>query len=367
MMRKFVIIITLALLSFSSFAQLVSLNPGEIKILKTQIKNNEEIKKLYLGFEKSASGYLNELPNPIDTIRTEGLLKGNPKKVRTQQALADMNKIFALALQFRITEDQKYLNKCLEFLSAWAKINKPNGDPIDDTNLDPLVEAYDLIKKDIPAIDKKAIEQWLQETAWAEINSKRMKAGRATAINNWNAHRLKVVGEIAYTLNNQELISWTIENLKKHISVNLYTDGTSLDFKERDAMHYHIYDLEPMLKLAIIIDRAKGPNFYTYQSAKGSSVKKSVEWLIPYINGEKQHEEYVNTTVKFDRDRAKNNEPGFAAGTMFKADLALPVLKLAVYFDPAQIGLLQKVNGKRNSWQMVLAEIERGTSNFQNK
>ena len=367
MMRKFVIIITLASLSFTSFAQLVSLNPGEIKTLKSQVKNNEEIKKLYLGFKKSTLGYLNELPNPIDTIRTEGLLKGNPKKVKTQQALADMNKMFDLALQYRITEDQKYLNKCVEFLNAWAKINKPNGDPIDDTNLDPAVEAYDLIKKDVPAIDKKVIDQWLNETAWAEINSKRMKAGRATAINNWNAHRLKVVGEIGYALNNQELISWTIENLKKHININLYADGTSLDFKERDAMHYHIYDLEPMLKLAIIIDRAKGPNFYTYESPKGSSIKKSVEWLIPYINGEKQHEEYVNTTVKFDRDRAKNNEPGFAAGTMFKPDLALPVLKLAVYFDPTQIGLLQKVNGSRNNWQMVLAELKRSSGNFQNK
>jgi hypothetical protein len=366
-MRKFVVTIALASLSFASFAQIVSLNPSETKKLKNQIKNDQETQKLYQGFEKATLKYLDEQPNPIDTIRTEGLLKGNSKKEKTQLALADMNKIFALALQYQLSGEQKYLNKCVEFLTAWAKINQPNGDPIDDTNLDPAVEAYDLIKKDIPGADKKQIEKWLGETAWAEINSKRMKAGRATAINNWNAHRLKEVGEIGYALNNQELINWTIENLKSHININLYPDGTSLDFKERDAMHYHIYDLEPMLKLAIMIDRAKGENFYTYESPKGSSIKKSVEWLIPYINGEKQHEEYVNTTVKFDRDRAKNNEPGFAAGTMFKADLALPVLKLVVYFDPAQIDLLNKVNNNRNNWQMVLAEIKRSSRNIQNK
>ncbi|MDQ0637056.1 hypothetical protein QF042_000621 [Pedobacter sp. W3I1] len=358
-MRKFVVTIALALLTFSSFSQLVSLNINEIKKLKSQIKNDGETQKLYLGFEKSTLNYLNEQPNPIDTIRTEGLLKGNPKKEKTRLALADMNKMFALALQYRITDDQKYLNKCVEFLDAWAKINKPNGDPIDDTNLDKAIEAFDLIKKDIPTADKKQIEQWLTETAWAEINSKRMKAGRATAINNWNAHRLKEVGEIGYTLNNQNFIKWTIENLKSHININLYPDGTSLDFKERDAMHYHIYDLEPMLKLAIIIDRANGTNFYNYESPKGSSIKKSVEWLIPYINGEKQHEEYVNTTVKFDRDRAKNNEPGFAPGTMFKPDLALPVIKLSVYFDRAHADLLKKVNNNDTSWQMVLDKIQR--------
>ncbi|MCX2494183.1 alginate lyase family protein [Pedobacter sp. PF22-3] len=358
-MRKFLVTIALTTLSFSSFAQLVSLNNDEIEKLKTQIKNDGQTKKLYQGFEKSALNYLNEEPNPIDTIRTEGLLKGNPKKEKTRLALADMNKMFALALQYRITDDRKYLNKCAEFLGAWAKINKPNGDPIDDTNLDKAIEAYDLIKKDISATYKKKVDQWLTETAWAEINSKRMKAGRATAINNWNAHRLKEVGEIGYTLNNQDFIKWTIDNLKSHININLYPDGPSLDFKERDAMHYHVYDLEPMLKLAIIIDRAKGPNFYTFESPKGSSIKKSVEWLIPYINGEKKHEEYVNTTVKFDRDRAKNNEPGFAPGSMFKPELALPVLRLSVYFDPSQNNLLQKVSGGQNNWQSVLEELKR--------
>ncbi|WP_406824435.1 alginate lyase family protein [Pedobacter sp. KACC 23697] len=366
-MRKFVVTLALVILSFSSFAQLVSLNNNEIEKLKTRIKNDEQTKKLYQGFQKSALNYLNEQPNPIDTIRTEGLLKGNPKKEKTRLALADMNKMFVLALQYRITVDQKYLNKCAEFLGVWARINKPNGDPIDDTNLDKAIEAYDLIKNDVPGTDKKRIEQWLTETAWAEINSKRMKTGRATAINNWNAHRVKEVGEIGYTLNNQDFITWAVDHLKSHININLYPDGTSLDFKERDAMHYHVYDLEPLLKLAIMIDRANGPNFYRYESPKGSSIKKSVEWLIPYINGQKQHEEYVNTTVKFDRDRAKNNEPGFASGTMFKPSLALPVLKLAVYFDSTQAGLLKKVNNNDTNWQTVLDEIQREANNLQKK
>lgn len=366
-MRKFAATIVLIGLAFTAFSQVVSLNTNEIKKLKTQLKNNPETQKLFASFEKSALNYLSAQPNPVDTIRTEGLLKGNPKKEHTRQSLADMNKMFALALQYRLSGDQKYLHKCVELLKAWAKINKPNGDPIDDTNLDKAVEAYDLIKTDIEPATKSTIEKWLAETARAEINSKRMKAGRATAINNWNAHRLKVVGEIGYALNNSDFITWTIDNLKSHININLNADGTSLDFKERDAMHYHIYDLEPMLKLAIIIDRAQGTNFYTYESPKGSSIRKSVDWLMPYIKGEQQHEEYVHTTVKFDRDRAKNNEAGFAPGTMFKPELALPVLKLAVYFDPNLSGALQLVNGKEKSWSDSLDQLQRDKNKFQNK
>ncbi|MFC3561602.1 alginate lyase family protein [Pedobacter jamesrossensis] len=357
-MKTLFLSVIFSLLLSPVFAQVVSLNPSEIKRLKIEISKDEKTKKLYSNFKKNASNFLKEQPNPVDTIRTEGLLKGNPKKEKTSIALRDMYKIFALALEYKINGDKNYLNKSVEFLKAWAKTNQPNGDPIDDTNLDKAIEGFDLIKSDLMDNDRLLISDWLNRTALAEINSKRMNRNVGTGINNWNAHRLKIVGEIGYALNNQEFKNWTTDRFKKHIEVNLNADGTSLDFKERDAMHYHIYDLEPMLKLALLIKRARGENFYTYESPKGASIKKSVDWLIPYIEGEKQHEEYVNTTVKFDRDRAKNNEPGFAAGTMFEPLLALPVLKLSVYFDKKQSELLSKINVKGKDWEKILNDIK---------
>lgn len=356
-MRNFALTLLLALSSTTAFSQIVGLNNVEIKQLKVNLTKNENLRKEYDTFEQSTANFLSDQPNAIDTIRTEGLLKGNPKKIKTAAALADIYKMYATALLYRLNSDKKYLNKSIEFLNAWAKINQPNGDPIDDTNLERAVEAYDLIKQEIPNQGKRLIIDWLRNTANAEINSKRMKPGRTTAINNWNAHRLKIVGLIGYAINDRELISWTIDHLKKHIEINLYPDGTSFDFKERDAMHYHIYDLEPMLKLAIAIDRAKGEDFYHYQSTTGSSIQKSVEWMIPYVKGEKQHEEYVNTKVKFDRDRAKNGEAGFAAGSFFKPSMALPVFKYSSYFDPAQQNLLTLMEYKPN-WQNTVDRMK---------
>ena len=360
MRRKFVFTVLLFATYSITKAQIVSLNNEEINILKTQISNAPGAKKIYAGFQKSAKQYLNEQPDPIDTIRTEGLLKGNPKKEKSKLALADMPKMYALALQYRLTGNQTFLSQCTSFLSAWAKINHSGGDPIDDTNLDKAIEAYDLIKNNMARGDKKIIDKWLSETASAEINSKRMKPGKATAINNWNAHRLKVVGEIGYALNNHEFISWTIDQLKSHISINLYPDGSSLDFKQRDALHYHLYDLEPLLKLAIMINRGEGTNFYTYLSPNGSSIKKSVDWLIPYIKGDKKHEEYVNTTVKFDHDRARNNEPGFAAGTLFAPQLAIPLLKSVIYFDHAQQDLLNQLLNGQSDINQITDKIKAG-------
>jgi hypothetical protein len=58
----------------------------------------------------------------------------------------------------------------------------------------------------------------------------------------------------------------------------------------------------------------------------------------------------VNTKVKFDRDRAKNGEAGFAPGSFFKPILALPVFKLSVYFDRNQQSLLPLMEYKA-TWQ----------------
>src|SRR5690349_24767337 len=42
--------------------------------------------------------------------------------------------------------------------------------------------------------------------------------------------------------------------------------------------------------------------------------KKSIDFLIPFVRGEKIHREYVNSTVAFDQKRANNKEPGFEIG-----------------------------------------------------
>ena len=354
-MKRIVFICLLAIMSTLSWAQSVSLNKDEIRKLKSLIKKDPEVQKQFFSFEKTAQKYLDEAPNPIDMIRSEGLLKGDPLKERTNQSIPDFNKMKILALQYKINNETKYLDKATEFLTAWARINISRGDPIDDTKLDAAFEAFDLIKDDMSSANHDLITKWLTQTADAEINSNFFR--KNTAKNNWNAHRLKIVGTIGILLNKKEFIVWSIENLKKHIAINLYADGTSFDFKERDAMHYHIYDLEPMLRLIKVLKRANYENLYAYQSPFGSSIKKSVDWMLPYMKGEKQHEEYVNTTVKFDRERAKNNEIGFAKGTMFKPEMALPVFKLALYFDSSLKNILANINPPEKNWQMVLDEI----------
>ncbi|MDI3320045.1 alginate lyase family protein [Pinibacter soli] len=362
MNKKLILSAFVLLAGISSNAQYTSFNRKEISNLKSAINSNAEIKKYYVSFQNAANAALNESPNPIDTIRSEGLLQGDPKKTATQNALKDMPKIYALSLVYKINGDKKYLAKAIEYFKAWATKTTPNGDPIDDTNLDRAIEGYDLIKEDIKGSDAAVIKEWWRKTGELEITAKYNNPERMTSKNNWNAHRLKIIGEIAWSINDEHLKQYAIEGFKKHLEVNLKADGSSIDFEERDALHYHVYDLEPLIKLCIVLRRATNTDYYSFTSPSGTSVEKSVTWLLPYVTGEKTHGEYTNSKVEFDRKRAANNEGGFKIGAPFDPKHGVNVLLLAAYFHPAFLDTAKKVLGTDEaypSWQSVSNEMMR--------
>jgi hypothetical protein len=351
-------------------AQYVSFNQKEIKELKRLVHEGRrdsvaaEIAKAYESITETAALALAEAPHPIDTIRTEGLLSGDPKKTATQQALRDMNKLYALALVYRVSGDKRYLEHAAGFLLAWARINHGRGDPIDDTNLDRAIEAYDLLKTELSKVAGDSIRDWLRETAKAELRGRYYHPDRSSFYNNWHSHRLKIVGEIAYSIGDTALQGYTIRELKTQLEKNLNPDGSSVDFALRDALHYHVYDLEPLLKLAIVLSRATGVDYYNYSSPTGSSIKKSVDWLLPYVNGQKTHAEFVNSTVDFDRKRAQNNESAYKAGTLFEPKNGIATLVLAMYFDEGSVRQVRELmmatqTAEAQAWQAATVTLMR--------
>ncbi|HTI88979.1 MAG TPA: alginate lyase family protein [Puia sp.] len=364
MSRLLYLSIITACFSAPLHAQYVSFDQKEIVAIKKMKAKTHSDDNLYDSIEKVASGTLTETPHPIDTIRTEGLLAGDPKKTATQQALQDMNKLYALALVYRVSGDKRYLEHATKFLLAWARINHGRGDPIDDTNLDRAIEAYDLLKTELPKAAGDSIRDWLIETAKAELRGRYYRPGRPGFYNNWHSHRLKIVGEIAYAIGDTALQGYTIRELKTQLEKNLNPDGSSIDFALRDALHYHVYDLEPLLKLAIILSRATGVNYYNYTSRTGSSIKRSVDWLLPYVTGQKTHGEFVNSTVDFDRKRAQNNESAYKAGTLFEPKNGIATLVLAMYFDKGSTRQVRELmiatkTARAQAWQAATVTLMR--------
>lgn len=340
----------------------MSLTSGEVRHLKDLIRADATVRSLFDSLRAIADAALQDDPNPIDTIRTEGLLQGDPRKAATWAALRDLHKLYALAMAYRVTRQREYLDKASVYLIAWADSNFSRGDPIDDTNLDPAIEAYGMIKGNLLPGENKRIGRWLKRIADAEIHARFNDSTRTTAHNNWNSHRLKIVGEIGFAIGDKTLQNYVIAGIREQIGRNLLPDGRSEDLVSRDAIHYHLYDLEPLLKLAIVLKQATGADYYTYEAPGGSSIKKSVDWLLPYLDGRQTHAEFVNSTVEFDKRRAQNGESSYKAGTIFDPRSGIATLLLAAYFDESLLALAQRLLGsaeKYPNWQSVLDDITR--------
>lgn len=341
-------------------AQYASLQKNEVKKLVTLVETDPAAKKIYQSLETLANTALQQEPNPIDTIISEGHLATDPKKIRTQKSLADLNKIYALAITYKVTGKNEYLKKCIKYIIAWSTVNHGVGNPINDTKLDPVLEAYDLVKDEMTASERKTSATWLMQVADAEIAAPRFKSTARSASNNWNSHRIKVVGMIAYILNNKAYQEFTDTSIQKQILKNLYPDGSGMDFEERDALHYHVYTLEPLLKIASTIKRATGTDYYNYISPSGSSIQKSVAFLVPFVTGEQVHPEFVNSKVLFDKQRADNKESGYTIGAPFKPGTAAEVLSYAAYFEPIHSVTVKKLSGVADNyynWQSVLNAV----------
>jgi len=353
--------ICLLFCSNSIQSQNLTLNKHEITKLQQLIKKDSSAAKQFKGLLNLADQSLKDSPNPIIIITSEGRLAGDPLKTATANALKDIRKMYALSMVYRITNNDNYCRKAEEFLIAWAKKNQPTGDPIDETNLDGAFESYDLLKDKLSAKDRSVITRWFRNVADTEINYPRMvrltKSGR---YDNWNSHRLKIIGEVAWLLNDETYKKFITDNLPLHIAGNIYPDGSSFDFTERDAFHYHIYDIEPLIKLSILIQRAGGPDYYHFTASNQASIAKSIDFMVPFVNGEKTHAEFVNTKISFDLKRAKNNEASYKIGHLFDPAEALQLFTLAAKYDPTLIEIVRKLKKDDQRfpyWQAVLNEF----------
>jgi len=325
-----------------------------------ELTQNDAVAKAEFGALKGqADAALKDAPNPIRKIQTEGKLAGDPVKVATQSSLRDMHALWVLGYAYMITGDARYADKARTLVLAWAGTNQPTGDPIDETNLEPLIIAYDQTCRTFSSEDREKADGYLRRIIQAEWGARQVT-------NNWQSHRLKIVGLAAYVLGDDALVARAIRGFKEQIGANLNPDGSSYDFHERDALHYHVYDLEPLLALAIAA-RQHGLDLYDYSSGEGASLRRSVHFLLPFCTGEQEHHEFVHSHVEFDRERAANGEKGYQIGHLFRPEEGFKALGLAAYFDDAVDPAVARLAGQNSNlmdaWALVLARAGRAGPN----
>jgi hypothetical protein len=111
-------------------------------------------------------------------------------------------------------------------------------------------------------------------------------------------------------LGDAKLFNRARRQFRDHLDRNLLPDGEPVDFRQRDALHYVVYDLEPLVRAAMAA-RLRGEDWLRVTGETGRSLALGLEWLTPYARGEQTHHEFVRTKVEFDRQRQVRGVPGF--------------------------------------------------------
>lgn len=154
-------------------------------------------------------------------------------------------------------------------------------------------------------------------------------------INNWNSHRVKLVTLAAAALDDKAMWARSRTQFIAHLGRNLRKDGSTLDFEERDAIHYVVYDLEPLTR-AVLAAHLRGENWLGLKGSTNASVADALDWLAPYAKGDKTHEEFVHSRVKFDYQRRDVGLSGYS-------ELSSNLYAMAAILDPKYAAISQQL------------------------
>jgi hypothetical protein len=262
------------------------------------------------GLYSSADAAANRAPHAIAQIHVEGTLPHQGIYDQSLESLKDMEAILDLAAAYHLSQKDSYLKACQNYYDAWLSLYHPNFNPIDETRFDSFILGYDLVGPKLKAGTQSKMKAFLRELARGYLEGRNITM-EGTRANNWQSHRVKLAALAAFALGDPDLISRAKQAFQKQLEVNLNADGSTIDFAERDAIHYTVYDLEP-LALTALAAKAHGQDWYHLSNSKGASLQKALEWLLPFAEGERTHTEFVHSTVAFDAKRREAGLKGFS-------------------------------------------------------
>ncbi|MEX3808795.1 alginate lyase family protein [Paraburkholderia sp. BR13439] len=261
----------------------------------------------------NVQAHLNEQPHALAKLHTEGTLPHEGIYDQSVEAQKDLDLLRDAALAWRATSDDRFLKLVDRLLYAWVTTYQPSFDPIDETGFEGLILAYDMTASALPVKTRNAAMAFLTKFAngyIAQIDAQ-PRPLTGTFRNNWQSHRIKLIAMAAFTLDNRKMINAAQRLFVEHIGDNIAPDGSTIDFGERDALHYVTYDLQPLVTAALAA-RRHNRNWLQEKGANGATLLVALNWLVPFAMGTQTHEEFVHSNVAFDAKRREAGLPGYS-------------------------------------------------------
>ncbi|OIN53420.1 alginate lyase family protein [Pseudomonas costantinii] len=298
----------------------------------------------------AAQRHLGDQPNPLPHLHTEGTLPNQGIREQSIAAEKDWPVMRQAALAWRLSGDARYLKQVDDYLAAWVGVYQPDFNPIDETNLDMLINAYALTADSLRPETREASRRWISNLGNGYIAHIQQFHGqkKGTQTNNWQSHRVKLVTMAAAALGDRAMLEQAHQLFKQQIADNVLPDGSVTDFQDRDALHYVVYDLEPLVQAALAAKPYGVGGDWLKITANGASLGAALDWLVPYADGQRSHQEFVHTHVQFDKDRAGVGEAGYSGTWEPKSSATL--FWLAAQLDPRYLPVATQLAAKPADW-----------------
>lgn len=346
-----------AALILAATAQAQTVFPGakECAKLRDLVSRHDRVAQLSKPVILGSDEALDDAPQPLKHIVYEGRLDTDPQRIATVASLLDMQKIDLLIQGGIATGETRYAKKAREYVLAWTASYQPTGNPINEVKLLPLLVAYEWQRESFTPADQNRIDGWMRTLALAEIQS--AKTRPQSTHNNWHPKRLELVAAIGKILSEETYIRYAVDGAKSYVAASLRPDGSSVDFEQRDALSYHIGGIKPLLRLAALL-KSSGFDLYSYTAPNGASVKKSVDFMVPFAKGEKTHGEFARTTADLDKKRAAAGISHYQPGRLFEPTSSLSLFEMATAFEPSHAALVARLASSNDenypTWNVVM-------------
>ena len=180
---------------------------------------------------------------------------------------------------------------------------------------------------------------------------------KSTHFTNRYAKHVRLAAIAGMILGRDEWVATAHEGIKRFVSESLHPDGSSVDLESRDTLTYHASALRPVIELAMLAGDA-GTALYAWESRRGGSIKRPVDFVVPYALGKKTRKEWTRSKVGLDHRRAEAGLEKYRPGRNYHPKDALALMEEASDFDPKLMGVVRHLTGghagRFPTWQTLV-------------
>ena len=259
-------------------------------------------------------------PTGLPYVRRDGETNPEIEKIPDHQNMGRVGKYSrALALAFYLTGNEAYAARAALLLRTWfldpgtrmnPNLNFGQGIPgitngrgtgiIDSRGLTDVVDAVGLLagSKSWTAADEKGMETWFAAyLSWLQQSP--IGQDEAKAANNHGTFYDVQVADFALFIHKSDLAREVIQQAEtKRLGRQVMTDGSQpLEAARTRGLSYSLFNLEGLMKLAVLGEHVQ-VGLWHYQTDDGRSIRKALEYLLPYAAGDKKWEQQQITEFK---------------------------------------------------------------------